>query len=248
MNPLTRLLPLLNVLPVQPAEIYELRGRSIPRSPRRLYLKPMPGDEGRDLLRLDESIPGDTAGWEEYFTDRKAYSPNPDVRAELNPTRGFYSAYPVKGNQANDIAFVLAEYAEYVEGEGKATRPWLVLTKPDVPWRAGYLASGEIYRMIGFDKKYYDQVVTIPGPLGIEWSRKLAAKEGIFTGISGGATFAAAMQVAEKAAAGSTILCMLPDTGERYLTTPLFNGIEAEMNEEEIALSRSTPGAQFPVE
>ena len=54
-----------------------------------------------------------------------------------------------------------------------------------------------------------------------------------------------ARQVAERAPAGSVILCMLPDTGERYMTTPLFDGIEAEMNEEEIALSRSTPGFQF---
>ena len=55
-----------------------------------------------------------------------------------------------------------------------------------------------------------------------------------------------ARQVAERAPAGSVILCMLPDTGERYLTTPLFEGIEAEMDAEELALSRSTPGYQFP--
>src|SRR3954471_19825906 len=52
------------------------------------------------------------------------------------------------------------------------------------------------------DKKYYDEVVPIAGPVAIEWSRKLAQKEGIFTGISGGASFAAAMQVAGKAAPG----------------------------------------------
>lgn len=93
------------------------------------------------------------------------------------------------------------------------------------------------------DKKYYDQVIAIPGPAGIEWSRKLAQKEGIFTGISAGATFAAAMQVAEKAAAGSVILCMLPDTGERYLSSPLFEGIPEGMSPEETALSQSTPAA-----
>jgi cysteine synthase A len=92
------------------------------------------------------------------------------------------------------------------------------------------------------DKKYYDQVVSIPGPLGIEWSRKLAAKEGIFTGISGGATFAAAMQIAEKAPAGSVLLCMLPDTGERYLSSPLFEGIPEAMSPEETELMKSTPG------
>jgi cysteine synthase A len=92
------------------------------------------------------------------------------------------------------------------------------------------------------DRKFYDQLVPIAGPVGIEWSRKLAQKEGIFTGISGGATFAAAMQIAEKAPAGSVILCMLPDTGERYLSGPLFEGIPEGMSQDETALSLSTPG------
>jgi cysteine synthase A len=92
------------------------------------------------------------------------------------------------------------------------------------------------------DRKYYDQLIPIAGPVGIEWSRKLAQKEGVFTGISGGATFAAAMQVAEKAQPGSVILCMLPDTGERYLSGPLFEGIPEGMTPEETALSLSTPG------
>ena len=82
----------------------------------------------------------------------------------------------------------------------------------------------------------------VTGPEAIEWSRKLARHEGIFTGISGGGTFAIAMQKAEQAEEGSVILCMLPDTGERYLSTPLFEGIPTEMTEEETALSLSTPG------
>jgi len=96
------------------------------------------------------------------------------------------------------------------------------------------------------DQKLYDQVVPVPGPVGIEWSRKLAQKEGIFTGISGGSTFAVAMQVAEKAAPDSVILCMLPDTGERYLSSPLFEGIAEGMTEDETALSMSTPGFHMP--
>ncbi len=95
------------------------------------------------------------------------------------------------------------------------------------------------------DKKYYDELIPVSGPDGIDWARKLAAHEGILTGVSGGSTFAVAMQVAEKAAPGSVILCMLPDTGERYLSTPLFEAIEAEMNDEELALSRSTPSCQM---
>ena len=96
------------------------------------------------------------------------------------------------------------------------------------------------------DSRLYDELAPIAGAEGIKWARELASKEGIFTGISGGSTFAVARQVAERAPAGSVILCMLPDTGERYMTTPLFDGIEAEMDEAEIALSRSTPGYQFP--
>ena len=75
--------------------------------------------------------------------------------------------------------------------------------------------------------------------------RRLAREEGIFTGVSGGASFAVGMQVAERAPEGSVLLVMLPDTGERYLSTPLFEGIEAEMDDEEIALMKSTPGFQM---
>ena len=95
------------------------------------------------------------------------------------------------------------------------------------------------------DARSYDEVVPVAGPEGIKWAKALAQKEGIFTGISGGATFAVAVKVAETAAEGSVILCMLPDTGERYLSTPLFEGIESEMTPEEIELSKSTPGYQF---
>jgi cysteine synthase A len=77
-------------------------------------------------------------------------------------------------------------------------------------------------------------------------SKDLARKEGIFVGITSGATFAGALKVAAKAPKGSTILCMLPDTGERYLSTPLFADIGVDMNEEEIAISKSTPSAQLP--
>jgi cysteine synthase A len=95
------------------------------------------------------------------------------------------------------------------------------------------------------DKSYYDQLLPVAGADGIAWSRRLAAEEGIFTGISGGSTFAISMKLAETAPEGSVILCMLPDTGERYLSTPLFEGIAEDMTEDEIALSQSTPGYQL---
>ncbi|MDU8913076.1 PLP-dependent cysteine synthase family protein [Aestuariicoccus sp. MJ-SS9] len=98
------------------------------------------------------------------------------------------------------------------------------------------------------DNAFYDELVPIPGPEGIEWSRRLAAQEGIFTGISGGSTFAVAMRLAETAPEGSVFLVMLPDTGERYLSTPLFEGVEEEMTDEERAISMSTPSAQMAAE
>ena len=95
------------------------------------------------------------------------------------------------------------------------------------------------------DGHYYDELIPVSGPDGMKWAQRLAQSEGIFTGTSGGSTFAVAMQVAEKAERGSVILCMLPDTGERYVSTPLFDAIPADMTEEEVELSKSTPGYQL---
>jgi cysteine synthase A len=85
------------------------------------------------------------------------------------------------------------------------------------------------------------RVVTVTPPDAMRWSKQLAQQEGIFVGISAGGTFAAAVQVAQEAAKGSTVLCMLPDTGERYLTTPLFADIPVDMTEDEKSILRSTP-------
>lgn len=98
------------------------------------------------------------------------------------------------------------------------------------------------------DKDYYDELLPVAGPEGIAWSRRLAAEEGIFTGISGGSTFAVAMKLAETAPDGSVMLVMLPDTGERYLSTPLFEGVPEDMTDEEWEISRSTPTAQMAAE
>jgi cysteine synthase A len=95
------------------------------------------------------------------------------------------------------------------------------------------------------DSGVIHKLLRIKGPDAIRCSRELAQKEGIFVGITSGATFAGALAVCAEAPKGSTILCMLPDTGERYLSTPLFADISADMSEEEIAISRSTPGNQM---
>lgn len=91
----------------------------------------------------------------------------------------------------------------------------------------------------------YDELIPVAGAEGIAWTKKLAQREGILTGISGGAAFAVAMVIAGRAEPGAVILAMLPDTGERYLTTPLFADIAEDMDAEEQALSHSTPGYQL---
>jgi cysteine synthase A len=96
------------------------------------------------------------------------------------------------------------------------------------------------------DLKFMAELIEIPNADAMKCSKDLAQKEGIFVGITSGATLAGGLQVAAKAPKGANILCMLPDTGERYLSTPLFADVSADMNEEEMKISRSTPSAQFP--
>src|SRR6202451_4192571 len=94
-------------------------------------------------------------------------------------------------------------------------------------------------------RKVIDRILPISGPDAIRCSKDLATQEGIFVGITSGATFAGALRIAAEAEKGATILCMLPDPGERYLSTPLFADVPADMTEEELAISRSTPGGQL---
>ena len=86
------------------------------------------------------------------------------------------------------------------------------------------------------NREVFDQLLPVTDDRAIEVSRQLAAEEGIFTGISSGATLAAALQVAESADDGSVILAMLPDTGERYLSTPLFEGVNEGSDDEWLQL------------
>ena len=89
------------------------------------------------------------------------------------------------------------------------------------------------------------KVITISGEEAMTCSRDLASKEGIFVGITSGATFAGALKICADAPDGATVLCMLPDTGERYLSTPLFADVAEEMNEDELEISFSTPNHQL---
>jgi cysteine synthase A len=92
-----------------------------------------------------------------------------------------------------------------------------------------------------------DEIMPVDGNEALGLAKELAQKEGIFCGTSSGATFAGALTVARDAPAGSNILCMLPDTGERYLSTPLFEEISEEMTKDEIDISCSTPSHRFDI-
>jgi cysteine synthase len=96
------------------------------------------------------------------------------------------------------------------------------------------------------DSKAFSQIVRIPNAEAMRCSRDLARNEGIFVGISSGATFAGALKVGAEAPQGSTVLCMLPDTGERYLSTPLFAEVSVDMTPEEVEIAHSTPNFWLP--
>lgn len=124
----------------------------------------------------------------------------------------------------------------------KAARPevTIVATEPEA---AKLLAGGDWnpHKIQGWtpdfipdvlDREIFDDIRAVSDERSIQVSRELAHKEGIFTGISAGATLATALDVAAEAAAGSAILAMLPDTGERYLSTPLFEGVPEGSDDE----------------
>ena len=124
----------------------------------------------------------------------------------------------------------------------KAARPDLTIVATE-PAGASLLAGKEWqpHKIQGWtpdfipdvlDRNVYDELHAVTDDRAIEVSRELAHKEGIFTGISSGATLATALDVAADAPQGSVILAMLPDTGERYLSTPLFEGVEEGSDDE----------------
>ena len=127
----------------------------------------------------------------------------------------------------------------------KAARPGvrIVATEPEV---AALLAGNEWapHKIQGWtpdfipdvlDRDIYDELRSISDDRAIEVARELAAKEGIFAGISSGATLATALDIAAEADDGAVILAMLPDTGERYLSTPLFEGVNEGSDDEWLA-------------
>jgi cysteine synthase A len=109
------------------------------------------------------------------------------------------------------------------------------LARPEVTIVATEPAGAALLIPDVLNREVFDELIPVTDERAIEVARSLASKEGIFVGISSGATLAAALEVADKADKGSAILAMLPDTGERYLSTPLFEGIDESSDDEWLA-------------
>ena len=144
-----RLVSLLNILPVVPADIVAQRIKPIPKTPRRLYLHPE-RIIGSDLLKLDDKVADDPkAGWERFFTDRDKYVESKDLKEELFPHRGFFSCYPVKDVKPGSA--VLADFADVGDTGETQLLPWIVTNNPSAAYRTAFLASGELYKMRVFE-------------------------------------------------------------------------------------------------
>ena len=151
---------------------------------------------------------------------------------------GIATEYPEEGHETGDDT----------GGGGAPTRSF----KEAHPiWRPHLLqgwAPDFIPRLVrdAVDAKAFDDLMHVGGDRAMQVARELAQKEGIFTGTSGGGVLACALEVAKAAPKGSRVLAMLPDTGERYLSTPLFADIPSDMTEEEKAIAESTPSQPPP--
>ncbi len=165
-----RLKPLLDIMPVIPDDVILVKTRPIPRTPRRLILKPNPEF---DVLKLEDDIVEDTVGgWERFFTGRDKYEPSPDKRTDLNPTRGFFSYYPVKSTKLGSST--LAEFLDVDDKGDPVLRPWIVTTQP-ARGRTAFLASGEFWRL----RAYYPVGTDYYNRFWIKLSRYIAANRDV---------------------------------------------------------------------
>ena len=147
-----RLQPIVDVLPVLPEDIVVVKGRGIPREPRRLRLKPSPDF---DVLKLRDdraSVDDPIAGWESFFTG--ADKPDTKSLTYLKPKNGIFAYYPVKDRKAS--ATVLAEYLDIDEKGQEVPKPYIVVNQP-VRGRTAWIGSGEIYRIRQADLAFYDR-------------------------------------------------------------------------------------------
>jgi len=145
--------------------------------------------------------------------------------------------------EPEDAPLLASEVEQLRNADGSAAAPHAAFAPhPMQGWTPDFISklTADAVAMGGVDR-----ILLIKGADALRYSRELAQKEGIFVGITAGATFAGALQICAEAPENATILCMLPDTGERYLSTPLFADVPVDMTPEELEISRSSPSAQF---
>ena len=160
----------------------------------------------------------------------------------------------VLASERPETKIVVCEPADapmLTNGAVQERRPDGTPAKPNASWKPHPMQGWSpdfVPKLTGdaVDMKVIHKVLTVTGPEAMQCAKDLAQKEGIFVGTTAGGTFAAALKVCKEAPKGSTLLAMLPDTGERYLSTPLFADIPADMTEEELAIMRSTPSCHLP--
>ena len=223
------------------AESFSIERRKLMRAYGAKVILTPAAERGTGMVRKAEELAG-KHGW--FYADQFRNPANPD-----------YHASTTGPEILSDFAGKRLDY--FVSGWGtggtmsgagrvlKAARPGLkiVTSEPSV---AGLLAGDEWHphKIQGWtpdfipevlDRDIYDDNIAIDDVLARDTARRLAQEEGLFVGISAGATVAAALQVADNAPAGTVLLAMLPDTGERYLSTFLFEDINEGSDDEWLA-------------
>ncbi len=203
----------------------------------KLVLTPA-AERGTGMVRVAEAL-ANKNGW--FLTEQFDNPANPDYH------RNTTGPEIIRDFAGRRLDYYVSGYGTggTISGAGEIIR----LARPDVkiiatePEAAALLGGKEWapHKIQGWtpdfipsvlDREVMDEVITVTDDEAIATARDLAMKEGIFCGISSGGTFAAALKVAARADAGTAILAMLPDTGERYLSTPLFEGVKEGSDDE----------------
>jgi cysteine synthase A len=178
--------------------------------------------------KLDYWVTGYGTGGTFTGAGRAMKKARPDLKVVLSePT----AAPLVSSGVPQERKEVLGEFGAPAAGHPKWT------AHPIQGWTPNFIPN---VCQMGLDSKVHDEIVLVDGKDAMATALRLMKEEGIFCGTSGGATMATALEVAKKAPPGSVILAMIPDTAERYLSTPLFAAVEEKMTPEEIELGKTT--------
>merc|ERR1719436_2182709 len=181
--------------------------------------------------RLDYWVTGYGTGGTFHGAGKVLKQARPDVKIVLSEPEG---APLVMSGEKQERTEVLGKYGAPAKGHPAWT------AHPIQGWTPNFIPK---VCEEGLDLKLHDEIILVDGKDAMDTALALAKNEGIFCGTSGGATVKTALEVCKKAPTGSTVLAMIPDTAERYLSTPLFASIDAEMNEAEIEVSKSAVSA-----